>query len=77
MSTVGARLRIATALTGAGAMDYGCVRRATSRSRRDRVGRAPGARQLCVEKARVQWRAFAFAFAFASSRTSSSSRLTV
>ena len=55
MSTVGARLRIATALTGAGAMDYGCVRRAASRSRRDRVGRAPGARQLCVEKARVQW----------------------
>ena len=31
MSTTGARLRIATALTGAGAMDYGCVRRDRTR----------------------------------------------
>lgn len=54
MSTVGARLRIATALTGAGAMDYGCVRRTASRSRRDRTARTAREQRVranCVDEA--------------------------
>jgi len=77
MSTTGARLRIATALTGAGAMDYGCVRRDRTRVEIARVEIARERDANCANcghthththDARLSVvcsRAFAFAFALA------------
>ena len=75
MSTTGARLRIATALTGAGAMDYGCVRRDRTRVEiarveiaRERDAHCANCGHTHTHNARLSVvcsRAFAFAFALA------------